>query len=250
MKRKHIYLYCILYTFLSFTNCTKREDAVYSPSYDYKATGSSAKDLLSSQSYSILKVDIKYMPGFALDPSVIVNLNTFLNNTIYKTGGIFISQQQITASGKASLTINEIIALEKNTRTSLTDVNQLVVHVLITDGAYSTPNVLGIAYYNTSLCLFGKTINDNSGGVGQASRVKLQTTVIEHEMGHLFGLVDLGSPMQTNHKDATNGNHCNNTNCLMYFKAETTDILGFLITGAIPTFDANCMADLKANGGK
>ena len=78
------------------------------------------------------------------------------------------------------------------------------------------------------MCLFGKTINDNSGSIGQTSRTKLQTTVFEHELGHLLGLVDLGSPMQTNHKDAANGNHCNNTNCLMYYKSETTDILGFL----------------------
>lgn len=74
--------------------------------------------------------------------------------------------------------------------------------------------------------------------------------MLEHEVGHLLGLVDLGSPMQTNHKDVAHGNHCNNSGCLMYYTSETTDILGFLLTGAIPTLDANCIADLKANGGK
>ena len=43
---------------------------------------------------------------------------------------------------------------------------------------------------------------------------------------------------------------CNNTNCLMYYTSETSDILGFLITGNIPSFDGNCRADLTANGGK
>jgi hypothetical protein len=65
-----------------------------------------------------------------------------------------------------------------------------------------------------------------------------------------MGLVDLGSQMQVPHKDATHGNHCNNSGCLMYYASETTDILGFLITGAIPAFDANCRADLHANGGQ
>ena len=69
-------------------------------------------------------------------------------------------------------------------------------------------------------------------------------------MGHILGLVDIGSPMQTNHKDAAHGNHCNNTNCLMYYASETTDVLGFLITGNVPVLDANCRADLTANGGK
>lgn len=36
----------------------------------------------------------------------------------------------------------------------------------------------------------------------------------------------------------------------LYFLSETSDILGFLITGAIPTLDANCRADLRANGGQ
>ena len=100
------------------------------------------------------------------------------------------------------------------------------------------------------MVLFGKKIHDNSGGLGQASRTKLEATVLEHEFGHILGLVDIGTPMQTNHKDAAHGNHCNNTNCLMYYTSETTDILGFLITGNIPSFDANCIADMHANGGK
>jgi hypothetical protein len=54
--------------------------------------------------------------------------------------------------------------------------------------------------------------------------------------------------MVTNHK--ANGNHCSNQDCLMYYAAETTDILGFLVTGNIPTLDANCISDIKANGGK
>ena len=249
MKKNNLVLFCIG-CILFLAGCTKNDAAIYTAPKDFRATGSSAKDILSAQTYAILKIDIKYMPGFALDAATINNVTAFLNTYVNKGGGIFITQQQIAASGKTSLTINEIIAIEKDTRTTITDVNQLAINVLITDGAYSTPNVLGIAYYNTSMCLFGKTINDNSGAVGQTSRVKLQTTVMEHELGHLMGLVDIGSPMQTPHKDAANGNHCNNTGCLMYYKSETTDILGFLITGAIPTFDANCMADLKANGGK
>jgi hypothetical protein len=56
--------------------------------------------------------------------------------------------------------------------------------------------------------------------------------------------------MQTAHKDAAHGNHCNNSNCLMYYAAETTDALGFLVTGNIPALDAACVADLRGNGGK
>jgi hypothetical protein len=36
----------------------------------------------------------------------------------------------------------------------------------------------------------------------------------------------------------------------MYYATETTDVLGFLVTGNIPALDANCINDLKVNGGK
>jgi hypothetical protein len=128
--------------------------------------------------------------------------------------------------------------------------DQLGVYFLYTNGNFTDNKVLGAAYRNTSMVIFGKTIHDNSGGLGQTSRTKLEGTVLDHEFGHIVGLVDLGSTMQTSHKDATHGNHCSNTNCLMYYASETTDILGFLLTGNIPPFDANCITDMHANGGK
>ena len=100
------------------------------------------------------------------------------------------------------------------------------------------------------MVIFGKTVHDNSGNLGQVNRTKLEATVNEHVMGHLLGLVNLGSPMQTNHQDAAHPNHCNNSNCLMYYASNTRDALGFLLTGNIPSLDANCVADLHANGGK
>jgi predicted Zn-dependent protease len=70
---------------------------------------------------------------------------------------------------------------------------------------------------------------------------------MKHEFGHLMGLVDQGSPMQNDHKDADHGAHCINPSCLMYHAVETTGIDG---TNTIPELDAQCAVDLKANGGK
>jgi hypothetical protein len=139
-------------------------------------------------------------------------------------------------------------AIEKANRSAFTSNDEIAVYILYTNGEYTDNNVLGVAYRNTSAALFGKKIRDNSGGLGQASRTKLEATVLEHEVAHLLGLVDIGTKMQSPHK--ANGNHCSNQNCLMYYASETTDVLGFLLTGNIPALDANCLADLKANGGK
>jgi hypothetical protein len=54
--------------------------------------------------------------------------------------------------------------------------------------------------------------------------------------------------MQKDHLDPDNGAHCINSHCLMYFDVEKSTIGGNIFS--IPTLDANCEADLKANGGK
>lgn len=190
------------------------------------------------------------MPGYPPDGAALNHLQSRLSSFINKPSGITIVTKEIPASSKTVLSLNDVIDIEKNNRTAFTSGSELAVCILYTNGNYSDANVLGIAYKNTSVAIFGKMIYDNSGGIGQASRTKLEATVLEHELGHLLGLVDLGSPMQAGHKDASHGNHCNNSACLMYYASETSDILGFLITGNIPSFDANCVADLHANGGK
>ena len=239
-----------------FTNsCTKTESGIITQlpsinSDNNKVVGASAKDLLAASIYTSVKVEIQYMPGYAPDAAAINNLTIFLQNLINKPSGITVVQTLISSSSKATLSVNDIATIEKNNRTVFSSGSQLGVYFLYTDGAYSDGNVLGVAYRNTSISIIGKTIHDNSGAVGQVSRTKLETTVLEHEMGHILGLVDLGSAMQINHKDAAHGNHCNNTDCIMYYASETTDVLGFLLTGAIPALDANCSADLHANGGK
>ena len=237
-----------------FASCSKNNrDFVNNPGASdlhNKAVGASAHDLLSSSKYTSVKIEVQYMAGFAPDPGGLTHLQGMLGGLVNKPSGISIVTKEIPASSNTTLSVNDIINIEKNNRTAFTSGTELALYILYTNGNYSDNNVLGVAYRNTSTALFGKKIQDNSGGIGQASRTKLVATVSEHEIGHLLGLVDLGSAMQTNHKDAAHGNHCNNSGCLMYYASETSDILGFLITGNIPTLDANCRADLHANGGQ
>lgn len=215
-----------------------------------RPVGASANELLSSAKYTSLKIEVQYMTGYQPEAAALNHLQTTLEGLINKPSGISIITKEIPASSNQNLTVNDIITIERNNRTVFTTGSELAIYILYTNGNYTDNKVLGVAYKNTSTALFGKKINDNSGGLGQASRTKLVATVVEHELGHLLGLVNIGSPMQTAHQDVANGSHCNNTNCLMHYTSETSDILGFLITGSIPTPDANCRADLTANGGK
>ena len=249
------YLKFLIVTAIFIAACSKSNTSYVNnpnaPDYLHnRSVGASANELLASTTYKSVKIEIQYMTGYTPDAAAINNLQAMLGNLLNKPSGISVVTKELTPSSNTVLTINQVSDIEKNNRTIFTSGDQIALYVLYTNGNYTDANVLGAAYKNTLVVIFGKNIHDNSGGIGQASRTKLESTVIEHEMGHLLGLVDLGSTMQTNHKDAANGNHCNNSNCLMYYASETKDILGFLITGSIPSFDANCLADLHANGGK
>jgi hypothetical protein len=245
----------VILSLLLLAGCSKTNTSYVNnpnaPDYLHnRPVGASAKDLLTAGNYKSVIIEIQYMQGYAPDAAAITHLITTLSGLLNKPGGITYVTREINAATSASLSVNDVIEIERTNRTIFSEGDRLALYILYTNGNYTSPNVLGIAYKNTSTAVFGKTIQDNSGGIAQVSRTKLEATAMEHETGHLLGLVDLGSSMQTNHKDAAHGNHCNNSSCLMHYASETTDILGLLFTGNIPAFDANCRADLQANGGQ
>lgn len=228
---------------LSFAN---NKDAA---SYN-KPVGASAKDLLTNNSFSALLIEVQYIAGYAPDPAALVQLQQFLAIRVNKPGGITITTRAIADPGSATLSLSQVREIENKNRTAFNNGTRLSLYILYSNSDYTDAGTLGIAYRNTSAALMGKKIHENSGSFGQVSRTKLEATVLEHEVGHLLGLVDLGSAMQSEHKDAPHGNHCSNNQCLMYYASETTDVFSFLSRNSPPTLDASCLADLKANGGK
>lgn len=239
---------------LFFFSCSKSDQpdgATFNgKTYSKQPVGKSAHDLLSGSEFTSLKIEIQYTPGYKPDDGVVNQVENFLKARLNKPSGISITERQIPSLGKNQAARNDVVSIEDQYRTQYANSKEIALYVLIADANYTDNSVLGFAYRNTSICLFGKTIYDNSGAIGQANRTQLFATVLEHEFGHLLGLVDIGSPMQVSHADNSHPNHCNNKSCLMYYAAETTDILGFLMAGNTPTLDNNCLNDLKANGGK
>jgi len=239
-------LYIILFVF----SCRKEETNPESlpNSYSDQAVGKSANDLLSSNTYATLNVQIQYMSGYEFDSAAISALTTYLNGICNKTGGITITQQPIAANGD-TLNVGQVAVIEAQNRSAYTNDHTISVYVIITDGYDTSGYVLGFAYRNTSICLFGGDIFTNSGGTGQITRLALETSLLEHEFGHLMGLVNLGTPMLLPHQDTVHGNHCTNPNCLMYYAIDTHDAFVSL-ANKVPTLDSNCLNDLRGNGGK
>ncbi len=212
--------------------------------------GSAANALLSDEVYKKLEVEIIHMQGYTPTSSTISNLQSFLSSCLKKPGGITISLKEIPTQSQSSYSTSDLKSIENNHRTIYNVGNTIAASIIIVDGAYTNNNVLGIAYKNTSMAIFGGTIEENSGGISKPSRSKLESTVLNHEFGHVLGLVNVGSNMVENHEANDHEGHCNNDNCLMYYAAETTEIASFLVGNDIPELDNNCEQDLTANGGK
>lgn len=213
--------------------------------------GASANDFLSSSSFTSLVIEVDYISGFQPSETALNNLKKFLENRLNKSGGITINlDDEISPPGKSVYSAQDAYDLEKEHRDTFTNENTLASYFIVLDGKFEQENVLGFAYFNTSMALVGGTIANNSGGFGQPSKSVVETAFLNHEFGHILGLVDNGTPAVQDHVDEQNGAHCDVESCLMYFAVRTSDFVGNLMGGSIPELDSQCIQDLQANGGK
>ena len=230
-------------------------DVTIDTNLNKKNVGDSANDLLSSQDYQDLNFEIFYVENFKPTTATIADFEAFLAERLNKSGEINVTLKQIESPGKSIYSIAEIIDIEDEIRTTYNDAGKIAVFGLFIDGEYSenTENgsVLGVAYRNTSFVIFEETIKEFSGQPLAPSTSVLETTVINHEFGHLLGLVNAGTTPQSDHQDVEHGRHCTTEDCLMYWTAETGEgLLNSITGGAVPSLDEQCINDLKSNGGK
>ncbi len=210
-------------------------------------------DFLSNDAYKKLVVQIDYVTGYTPSQTALNNIKAFLEQRLNKSSGIEFNMTEVGSSGQTTLSLSEIQKFEKDRRRLFTKGDMITAYIFFADADYSgntgSSQVLGLAYNTSSMVIFEKTIRNYSGGLGQPSLATVETTVAEHEFGHTLGLVNNGTGMVNSHQDEANGKHCNNSNCLMYFETETSDLIGNLLGNALPALDNNCLEDLRANGG-
>lgn len=216
--------------------------------------GKSARDLLSAEKFPKVILEIQSAQGYEPTPAAVNNLKQFMEQRLNKPGGVILRQSTIAAPGKTAYTAADIAAIEDKNRKEFTRPDTMAVYFFFADSksADDTDNsrMLGVAYRNTSMAVFGRTVHDISGGLMEPETSQVETVILQHELGHILGLVNAGTPMVNNHQDTPHGRHCTDTNCLMYYAMETGSVVQRLLGSGTPQLDAQCLADLKANGGK
>ena len=211
-------------------------------------------NFLSSANYDKLVVEVQFVNGFQPSSTAVANITSFLQDRLNKTGGITVVQNGIASPGKSVYSTADVTAIESANRTQKSNGKTLTAYVLFVDGDYSDngtdTKVLGITYNSTSIAIFEKTIKEFSGGLNKPSTSTLETTLAQHEFGHVLGLVDRGTPMKSQHLDATNAKHCSDKNCLMYYLVENSGSIAGIMGGSMTGLTGSCLDDLRANGGK
>ncbi|NQY04815.1 MAG: membrane metalloprotease [Flavobacteriaceae bacterium] len=214
--------------------------------------GSSARDFLSNDNFTNLDIEIVFVDNNTAPNQNSINaLRDFIEERTFKTN-ININQRTITPPSVTSYSVNDVINLEDTNRTSFNTDNTLSLFIFYANressGDQGVNAILGTAYRNTSFVMFKPTINAIGSQPNNPSAEIVETSVILHEMAHLFGLVDNGTPLQSDHVDPSSTSHCNVAGCLMLSNLEFGD--GMTDMQGVPELDPLCVADLQANGGR
>jgi len=257
MKNRYQYLFILLMSSFFLVRCSKNENSPVTPNNpnsNPEGKTITPNDFLSESNYNQLVIEVTYIGSYQPQASTLNELKAFLQARLHKSAGITIVLSSIASPGKTTYSIADISSLEKQHRTEYASGKKLAAWFVFVDGDYAenkdNSKVLGVAYSASSMAIFEKTIQSLSGGFGEPSAYILESTVMEHEFGHILGLVNNGTDMVVNHQDTANGKHCDNDKCLMYYATETSDFVGNLMGGSIPALDDNCIKDLQNNGGK
>lgn len=239
--------------FLIFSACSTDEEIAP----DDRPLGVSASSFLSDEDFTSLKVEIVYVTGYEPSATVLNTVQAFLQKYLNKPSGVTIQTRAIPSPGVGTYSLAEVKEVENNNRTAFTSGSKLTAFIFIADNKSDSSTqkdlVLGKAYKNTSLVIFDKEIRELSANSGVSSS-EIEHTTIRHEFGHLFGLVNNGSPAQSPHEDPDPDHkaHCDVDGCLMSASLEfgTSTLNALKVQSQSMELDDKCHQDLIANGGK
>ncbi len=273
MKNRY---WAVLFLFLVLVNSCSKESSDQSDqsridnSANYQASGSSANDILSNNTFDKLQIQIAYVTGYKPTTTAMTDFVAFLEQYSYKED-IELVYTELPSPEEETLSLEEIDALEKANRTVYNDGTTLGIYIYFADAPSEDDNeeedlvTLGAVYWNTSMVIYEETVQTLANKSYYIGIDDVETATLNHEFGHLMGLVDIGSEPVHDHEDTTTdddgneigNNHCNVEGCLMRAELQFGASMGkFLENRAskglvtIPELGEECLLDLQANGGR
>jgi len=250
-------------------------------------TGASANDLLANDNFTKLKIEIAFVTGFRPTPQAINDFVSYIKLHTFKAD-VELIYKELASPDEDSLTLQEIADLESENRTVYNDGQTLGMYIYFADAPSNEDDqnaglvTLGAVYRNTSMVIHERTVQLLSNTSSFITIADIESATINHEFGHLMGLVNIGTPAIGLHEDSESPNHCNVPGCLMRAELQFTGTNRFSsilskhhhdelksscslngktllkllesrtakgLNNAVP-LDAECILDLQGNGGR
>lgn len=264
MKKISI-LFLIPVLVLAFVlGCSKdsNDDAPVNKTANLLATGDSANDILSNTNFTKLLIEVAFVQGFRPTQAAMDDFEAYLRERTFKDD-IEVVYRQLPSPNEEDLTLEEIVELENENRTIYNDGETLAIYIYFADAPSNSDDLdegfvtLGAVYRNTSMIIYKSTVRDLANRSGTVTVADVESATLNHESGHLFGLVNLGTEAVNDHEDPEAENHCDVIGCLMRAELQFgSGIMSMLERMAskglavVPVLDAECILDLQANGGR
>jgi len=259
MSRFSLRLFIMFFAIATLYGCKKDDstEVMEDPlAENRKGLGESAEDILSSDIYKSLTVELVFSEVYRPTQEAIDNLRDFLSARVNKPQGINIIERVVAQQPNDPFSIEDIREIEDRLRTRYTEGDDLAVYVFFSNGSSSndtqTTVTLGTAYRNTSIVIYERTLQVITEGDPTVLPL-LESTTLNHEFGHILGLTNiLNDDIHNEHEDLAHLKHCMVEDCLMYFDATNvtrSSLERLMRRMVVPQLDPLCIGDLQAKGG-
>ena len=220
---------------------------------DTTGPGQRAADYLRPTPYTSIVVELDFVNGAEPEQAALSLFEQRFEAATGKPVDI-VRSGGVPGKGPAHrYTRDELVDLERQHRSQHSGGDRAVLYVLWLDGGFERDSdetkTLGAAYRGSAVAMFKANLRFASRAgpldLTKPPLVEVEQSVFVHELGHVLGLVNLGTPMVTPHEDPGNRGHSNNRASVMYWAVETSAIGALLGQNPPDDFDANDKADLR-----
>lgn len=201
------------------------------PVDDEGAIGTAGDGLLSASTPRVVvEVDRSPAASVAIDPRAVVA------EELREHGG----KQSVRAAGDSRVpgqdvyTARDLRSITAAARSVRSTGDEAAVYVLVLEGRYENERVTGVAFQATSFAIFPDQIG---GALLGLQREAFERAVTVHELGHLFGLVNL-TGHGAFHEDPEHPGHAESEDSVMYWAVEDISIANLFRGGPPTEFDA------------
>ena len=213
-------------------------------SVDFGPVGSLNHMYLQQKPFGSLVVEVDYVKTMPPNQGALRDLFSTMDKYADKPGGIFFSSGNEFSSSAQHYTVDDLNAIMRANRSSYTaDGTAAVIYIVYLNGVFSeNEDALGVVWNASSIAIFKEQMSNAL--TTKIFLPGLERSVLFHELGHLWGLVNNDYQSELNHEDKNHPHHSSNTESAMYWAVEDVSVGNVLALGPPTKFDSDDEADL------